>query len=389
VHTSEDLRRYAATQVSDAVAEREFREGFLALLAGAPPGLVREFELFSVPAESTWIDTGLDLEPGDAVTLFVTGRVVLPPEIDTEMSPDQRLCYFAAGRAEERRAIWYRVGDDDRATRGTRTSHTFVAAQAGRLAIAGTPIGDPPESADDQVKRNRTIRPRLTRCVLVVRWTAEPLEGLRELRAGGDVSGFLDSEIARLSATPVLPTGWVSPMGAESELFTADLRHPDAPIIGCYSNGGGGLIQKDAELPFLPGTTLRWAWRVDQLASSLAEDALALHDYMSIAVEFDDGRDLTYYWSGALPVETAYRCPVPGWEDHETHIVVRTGPQGLGEWLDEERDLYADFARHVGDPPAKVVRVWLLASTQRQPSEARCDFGLIELANDRSRVRVN
>jgi hypothetical protein len=52
--------------------------------------------------------------------------------------------------------------------------------------------------------------------------------------------------------------------------------------------------------------------------------------YLSIAVEFENGQDLTYYWSAALPEETAYRCPLPWWDRHETHIAMRSGSAGLG-----------------------------------------------------------
>ena len=84
----------------------------------------------------------------------------------------------------------------------------------------------------------------------------------------------------------------------------------------------------------MPGTTLRWSWRVDQLPIDLAEDTLPSHDYVSIAAEFDDGQDLTYYWSAALPEGTVYRCPIPTWASRETHVVVRSGRghAGTGCW---------------------------------------------------------
>jgi hypothetical protein len=64
---------------------------------------------------------------------------------------------------------------------------------------------------------------------------------------------------------------------------------------------------------------------VDALPSELPEDTQLSHDYLSVAVEFSDGRDLTYTWSRELPVETSYWCPLPGWSDREHHLVVRSG----------------------------------------------------------------
>ena len=41
-------------------------------------------------------------------------------------------------------------------------------------------------------------------------------------------------------------------------------------------------------------------------------------------MEFDNGRDITYYWSSKLPVGTGYDCPLPNWAGREFHVVVRS-----------------------------------------------------------------
>ena len=42
-------------------------------------------------------------------------------------------------------------------------------------------------------------------------------------------------------------------------------------------------------------------------------------------------------------------------------IVIRSGAQGLEQWIREERDLYADYQRYIGPPPRRIVRIWLIA----------------------------
>ena len=103
------------------------------------------------------------------------------------------------------------------------------------------------------------------------------------------------------------------------------------------------------------------------------------HDYMSIAVEFNDGRDITYYWSSELAEETGYWCPLPTWKDREFHVVVRSGSEGLGRFLDEERHLYADYQRYVGRPPGRIERVWLIANYTFQRGVGRCAYRDIEI----------
>ena len=87
------------------------------------------------------------------------------------------------------------------------------------------------------------------------------------------------------------------------------------------------------------------------------------HDYMSIAIEFDNGQDITWYWSHSLAPETFYRCPLAGWDKVETHIVVQSGQDGLGEWHQHKRNIYTDYSTSVGgEMPKKIVGVWFIGT---------------------------
>ena len=131
-----------------------------------------------------------------------------------------------------------------------------------------------------------------------------------------------------------------------------------------------------------PNTRLRW-WRMDQLPSKTREDNLITHDYLSIAVEFDNGQDLTYYWSSELPVGTGFRCPIPTWTARETHVVARSGLEGLGQWFNEERDVYRDYGEKIGGAlPVKIVRVWLLAVSLFQRTKGKCQYADISFVTD-------
>ena len=131
-----------------------------------------------------------------------------------------------------------------------------------------------------------------------------------------------------------------------------------------------------------PSLRLRWSWRVEALPSRLPEDTALTHDYLSVALEFDDGQDLTWYWSCCLPEGFSYRCPLPHWRRRETHIVARTGTDGLGHWTDEERSVLADHQAAIGGPtPSRVVRAWLIAQTVPQAGHAAGEFSRIELAD--------
>jgi hypothetical protein len=55
-----------------------------------------------------WFDTGIELRPGEAVTVLAAGRAILSTELDLVVYPDMQL--------------WYRTGEQGRVFRGTRQS---------------------------------------------------------------------------------------------------------------------------------------------------------------------------------------------------------------------------------------------------------------------------
>lgn len=117
--------------------------------------------------------------------------------------------------------------------------------------------------------------------------------------------------------------------------------------------------------------------RAGEHVTVLAKNTLENHDYLSIAVEFDNGQDLAFFWSSQLPVDTGFRCPIPTWTARETHAVTRSGNDLLGRWMDEERPLHTCYERFVGTigkrddghdprvvpPPTRIERIWLIANS--------------------------
>jgi len=175
--------------------------------------------------------------------------------------------------------------------------------------------------------------------------------------------------------------------------------HRHIPLVGLHrqreneidvkSRGQVEILCHEVQATLTETLRLRWRWRMDQLPASSAEDTLFTHDYMSVAVEFDDGRDLTYHWSVGLAPETSYCCPLPHWHEREWHLVVRSGIDGLGEWQDEERTLVADRAKAIGGAtPLAVVRVWLIVTCVCGGAEARGSYADIELVDGARTIRV-
>lgn len=354
-----------------------FLAAWAELLARLPPGVVRRHALVAVPVDRPpWTDAGLALAAGDRVTIFGAGRAWLSRRLDLWVGPQFQL--------------WARVGGAAPIFNGPRDHHSFVSERAGPLELASYfpgQWGDPSGRVSTDLGAYRGIEGGLAAAVLV--WGDAGAEaGLDAVAAAGDVAGLAAAERARLAAPVEPPEGW-HPLWllGRSEIFRAEERDGRS-AIACHVQRNVGILQKDVSLAFEPGTRLRWSWRVDALPSALPEDTALTHDYVSIAVEFVDGRDITYTWSRRLRPDRSYWCPLPTWKDREHHVVVRSGTEGLGRWHAEQRDLHADHAARMGPPPARIVRVWLIAVGLFQRLEARCWFADVELVQGERTVRV-
>ncbi|MBV8181249.1 MAG: DUF3047 domain-containing protein, partial [Mycobacterium sp.] len=191
----------------------------------------------------------------------------------------------------------------------------------------------------------------------------------------------------RLQTAKSAPDGWrYAWILGDAEIWS-DVNAPEN-AIDCHCVGDVGVVQREVDVPLTPTTRLRWRWRVDRLPSELAEDCALTHDYMSIAVEFENGQDLTYHWSAKLPEGYAYRCPLPYWKHLETHVALRSGGERLGQWLAEDRPVQEDYRGAVGKPPARIVRVWLIAVCAFQRGVGASQFADIELVGDDATVRL-
>ena len=70
-----------------------------------------------------------------------------------------------------------------------------------------------------------------------------------------------------------------------------------------------------------------------------------------------------------------FTCPLPYWRDRETHLVIRSGNEDLGQWITEARPVTADV-RHALTPPypERIVGIWLIANSTFQGGLGTCRY---------------
>jgi pimeloyl-ACP methyl ester carboxylesterase len=328
--------------------------------------------LVQVPVrQPPWMPTGLAVTAGEDVSWLAWGSLHLLRPLGPALRP--------------RLTMRGRVGDGA-PVEGARDTVTFRADHTGELRLGSVYPGE--LQADGTITTDRIPYRAMAGALsaVVARWApgADPQRALESI-AGRDRSGLCAAEAARLADPPAPPAGWdTHPLAGREEAF-----FPTGAGITVNAGWTSAIIRHPAQVTLTPSLRLRWSWRIGTLPSRLPEDTPLTHDYLSVALEFDDGQDLTWYWSCCLPEGFSYRCPLPHWRRRETHIVARSGTAGLGRWIDEERPVLADHQAAIGGPaPSRVIRAWLIAQTIPQASHAIGEFRRIELADGNQTLRV-
>ena len=323
-----------------------------------------------------WQATGIRVKAGQAYSLFADGRVQWSQRDPTLYGgPRQHLCA--------------RIAPGGRVVNPTCDTGTFVADVDGELEL-GIYMGVWKNALGDLATSESLYR-RLAGGidVLAVGWCGDAANALAALDDSGLQLPLISREIARLRAPRTPPADWNYLLETGSASIFTDAVGPSGErVIALDSRDDQGIVCSPVSCELKPSTRLSWRWRVTECPSDVAEDRPQTHDYISIATEFDNGRDLTWIWSSQLRPETHFDCPIHAWTARETHWVVRSGNGRLGQWCTEERDVYADVMAAMGPPPARIVRVWLIAVSSFQHGTARAEFANIVLSDGLQTFRV-
>ena len=346
----------------------QFARDMQTLLEGLPEGVVEDFAWLSMNATQVpWVSAEMSLEAGDEVTYFVCGRAYANRFLDIYVNPSLQ--------------VWCKVGEQGEVFRGTRESHSFKAPHGGAVQFGNYFPNDWVDTQGNRLQDDAVYADMDGEVkILMLRWPGTAKEGLQSLLASGVVNDRVQCELERLQQGDTTPEGWqylwhVGP----AEIYRDAPSHEGHSCVHCRTSADVGILQKQVDLPLDESSEISWRWCVDKLPATLREDTLPSHDYLSIAIEFENGRDITYYWSCGLPVGTGYDCPLPNWSGKEYHVVVRSGQAGLGEWLHERRNLYSDYKKYMGEPPGRIVKVWLIANSIFQRGQGDCRYADIVL----------
>ncbi len=331
-----------------------------------------------------WMDTGLGLKPGDRITLVLDGKVWLSRTYNLSFEPSL--------------AVWARIGERGPIFRGSETN-TVTIKESGTLQLKTYPgerwLDDSGRYAGEPAAVNPDGGGGASVAILLWNRGADIQEQLKRMAAADTTAQWAASELGRqTSPEKKLPAGWYYLWELGPSQMFGEVTGPageGAPkrAIDLHTKNDAAILKTDVSVALTPTTTLSWKWKADKLPASLPENTLPTHDYMSIAVEFDNGQDITFMWSHDLAVGQVFRCPLPGWDFRETHIVAQSGTGALGKWIDEQYNVFDSYKKAVTGPmPRRITKIWLIGVGLFQHVEGMSQFGEIVLRDGTKEIRV-
>ena len=208
---------------------------------------------------------------------------------------------------------------------------------------------------------------RLVACLVAAlgsgRVGAETIEVLRD----GDVAGWEEKVF-------------------EGRTLYETVRQDGRTVVRATSRGtaSGLFLRRRIDLDETP--ILRWSWRVDGTLGNIDERTRAGDDYSarvyvirSHPVFVWRTRAVNYVWAST-------RAPGETWRnaytDSSRHVAVRSGDAHAGQWVDERRDVRADFRELFGESVRYVDAVAIMSDTDNTGAAALAYYGDITFRSE-------
>ncbi len=179
--------------------------------------------------------------------------------------------------------------------------------------------------------------------------------------------------------------------GWQSRSFQGETEYRIAPDNGrtalrAVSEAAASGLYREIVVDLTETPYLHWSWKVDNILEGIDELTKAGDDFparvyvvVSGGALFWRTRTLVYVWSSHQPVDSLWHNPFTG---NARHIALRSGPEQLGQWLDERRDLRADWRRAFGEDIVRIDAVALMTDTDNSGLAASAWYGDIRFAGE-------
>lgn len=188
-------------------------------------------------------------------------------------------------------------------------------------------------------------------------------------------------EIARFAQGDL--SGWKTRVFAGETRYSLERTGGKTALRADSSAAASGLY-REIEVNLGKTPILNWSWKVDHVLVGVDERARAGDDYPArIYVVFSGGlnfwrtRAINYVWSNRQPADSSWPNAFTG---NSRMIAVESGTSRAGGWVNERRDVRADYRRQFGEEPGSIDAVAIMTDTDNTGTAVTAWYGDIWFA---------
>lgn len=209
-------------------------------------------------------------------------------------------------------------------------------------------------------------------------------------------------EVAKFSRATVgqsVPDGW-KPLTFKKipkQTTYEVVQDGDGPVVKASSDASASGLIKEVKIDPREYPIVRWRWKIENLLKNSDVNRKDGDDYparLYITFEYDPdkvsvGKTLKYRAGrvlfGDIPIAAINyvwerKAPVGAiidnaYTDFVKMVVVESGPQKLGMWIDEERNIYEDYKKAFGEEPPMINGVAIMSDTDNIKERAVAYYG--------------
>ncbi len=241
-------------------------------------------------------------------------------------------------------------------------------------------------------------RPSYVTCVMLLGgallWEAASLCAWAQISAVLEVAKFSQGTIGQ-----TVPEGWKPltfkkvPKQTKYEV----VRDGEMVVVKASSDASASGLTKEVKIDPREYPIVRWRWKVENLLKNSDVSRKDGDDYparLYITFEYDPDKvglskrlkykagraifgdipigALNYIWETKTPVGTIVEN---AFTDFAQMIVMESGPQRVGTWVDEERNIYEDYKKAFGEEPPLINGVAIMSDTDNTKERAVAYYG--------------